>query len=466
MAGAPAGASETVGAPSLPAEPIGRSARHRRLPVAVLGAVVLAFVVLGTVIAVKTPAWESADEPAHVMNVEALASGHWYGIDSRCRIVRITPRIERSPECQGPEAQQAPLYYLVMAGWQRLTGVPVRHVTEPPPSAAYVFGLSKEFYAHHSSSAHRFLLWFRIPNVLIGSATVVLAFFACRLATRDQWSPVVAAALVAFEPRFLFLSAFVTNDNLVDLLGALLALVALWCSRRPSVARMAAVGAVVGLLVTTKLSTIPVAIVLLGLAAFVRPWKERLLGLAAGVGSALVVSSWYLVQNAVRYGDPLARAASSRYLDILGGVGTLLVPYRVTDPLHLVFLDVPSRVVKTVWYQSGWNQFHWSWPVDVAITAVVLACILSAVTRRGVPAKVSRVLGSLVLGGLLSVWVLAFQTATYQGRYALVALAAFAVWVALGLERWCLPVRFSLPTVAFAGCLVALSSDVLSVNWT
>ena len=63
-----------------------------------------------------------------------------------------------------------------------------------------------------------------------------------------------SGGLIAFMPHFVFLSAFVTNDNLVNLLGALLAFVALRYVITPSPWRMAWVGVVTGLLVTTKLS--------------------------------------------------------------------------------------------------------------------------------------------------------------------------------------------------------------------
>src|SRR6185437_3385584 len=45
-----------------------------------LGGVVLVFVIVTSIVAVKTPAWEANDEPGHVQNVESLVSGHWYSI--------------------------------------------------------------------------------------------------------------------------------------------------------------------------------------------------------------------------------------------------------------------------------------------------------------------------------------------------------------------------------------------------
>src|SRR5215207_6205553 len=72
---------------------------------------------------VATPAWEAADEPDHVKDVETLASGDWY---------RMEPGALR-------EAHQAPLYYAVLAAWQKTWHVPVR---TPRPAGAEFSPLS------------------------------------------------------------------------------------------------------------------------------------------------------------------------------------------------------------------------------------------------------------------------------------------------------------------------------------
>jgi len=185
------------------------------------------FVVLSAVIAIRTPAWESSDEPGHVQNIETLVGGHWY---------RMGPNT-------GNEAHQAPLYYIVMATWQRVSGQPAR--IPNPGDATFANHRSRGLFLHHTAADHRFLLWLRLPNVLLGAATILLTALAVRRLTSDPWTPVVAASIVAFTPRFVFLSAFVTNDNLVNLLGALLTFLAVGFLDRPTVWRIAAVGGTV-----------------------------------------------------------------------------------------------------------------------------------------------------------------------------------------------------------------------------
>ena len=173
-----------------------------------------------------------------------------------------------------------------------------------------------------------------------------------------------------------------TNDNLVNLLGAILTFVALRYALQPSRWRMAGVGVVVGLMMITKLSALPIALALVVLALMAAGWKRRAEFLGIGVAATLAISGWYFIQNTVRYGDPTARATSARYLAQLGGLGTFIgVPYRMGNPVSLVFDRVPDRLLNSFWYQSGWNQFSWPWPVNVLFSLVLVAA-LAGLTHR------------------------------------------------------------------------------------
>jgi hypothetical protein len=166
-------------------------------------------------------------------------------------------------------------------------------------------------FVKHRDADHRFLLWLRFPNVLLGAFTVLLTAAAVRLVTDVRWTPVVAAAVVPLTPRFLFLSAFVTNDNLANLLGALLMFFALWFVLRPTAGRMALLGGTVGLLVITKLSALPLAIVIVVVAVVARRgWLGGARLGVLGAVAALVVCGWYLVQNTHPYSLGIIERAS------------------------------------------------------------------------------------------------------------------------------------------------------------
>lgn len=49
------------------------------------------------------------------------------------------------------------------------------------------------------------------------------------------------------------------------------------------------------------------------------------------------------------------------------------------------------------------------------------------------------------MGALLSIWIVAFQTYTYEARIAFVGVPALATLAGLGVQRWRPPLRFLLP---------------------
>jgi hypothetical protein len=426
--------------------------------VPLLGIIVL-FVALSSFIAFKTPAWEAQDEPGHVANIESLVSGHWYGFNADCHPKRAIL------SCSGDEAQQAPLYYLLLAGWQVVTGqhaepVPVHDLTFTRDNAQ-----RSEFLVTHPDSG--LVRWLRVPNIAMGAGTVIIAFLIIRRLADDRWTPLVGAATLAFLPRFIFLAPFVTNDNLVVLLGSVLTYCAIRFVQQPSTRWMLTTGAVLGLLVTTKLSVLPLLLLIPVLAAFAPSWRQRALQFGWGSLATAAVCSWYLIQNSVRYGDPLARSATTKYLTAIGALGVSIgKPYVVSNPANLVLNLVPKRLVTSFWYSSGWGQFHWSAGVGFLVTFAVLALLVGLIHQH-IPVRVLVVLGSIAALSLASVWLLAFQTATaYGARYAYIGIAAIVAIVALSIQRWPVLLRWLLPAACLIGTLLAIHSDVLEIHWT
>ncbi len=440
------------------------SVRWARL---ILAGIIGVFIVLSAVVAVKTPAWESGDEPDHVKNIETIVAGHWYGMNlGHLHVIDFYhQRVNVTPVRSGSEAHQPPLYYLLLAGWQRAMDVPVLH---PNPGGRTFFqDLNRGVFSHHSNTDHQFLMWLRLPNVFLGALTILFTFFAAREVTEDTWTPLVAAAIVGFLPRFVFLSAFVTNDNLANLLAAVLVFLALRYVDRPTWWRIAGVGLTVGALIITKLSALPLAAVIVVLAFAQSRWRERARMVVIGFGSSVVVCGWYLIQNTVRYGSPLAGRASEEYLSKAGGLGTPFgVEYRVYDPIRHILFDVPERFVQVFWYGSGWSErFRWPWPIGLGFW-LLLAVTLCGLIRGSVSPQKLRLLVVVVVTAFLSVWIVAFQTATYDPRLALVGMPALGCLAALGVERLRPVVRWFLPLLCLGGTLFAIQTNVFAVNWS
>jgi hypothetical protein len=230
---------------------------------------------------------------------------------------------------------------------------------------------------------------------------------------------------------------------------------------------MVLVGSIVGLLVITKLSAMPLAAILIVLALMRRDWLRRAQLIVIGSAASVFVCSWYLIQNTYRYGSPLALGATQRYLAQVGGIGTSYgIPYRVTDPIRYILIDVPARFLDIFWYGSGWNEVdRWPWLVGLLFW-LVLALALVGLIGRHVSPKMLLVLGVVAGTGFLSVWIVAFQTATYDPRLALGGASALACLAALGLERRKLGVRFLFPLLLLGGTVFAIQTNVLAVHWS
>ena len=134
---------------------IGASLAGHVSPGRVLTLTLVCFALLSAGVLSLTPPWEANDEPDHVRNIEVLASGHWY---------RITPE-------SGFEPQQAPLYYLLLAAYQKLTRLPVRlpdgqlgPVADNQQHGNYLHNVSQD------GEDQRWLDLLRLPSIVFGAA--------------------------------------------------------------------------------------------------------------------------------------------------------------------------------------------------------------------------------------------------------------------------------------------------------
>lgn len=425
-------------------------------PVRVLAFVIVVFVGLSTLVAAWTAPWEANDEPDHVQNVVTLVRGEWY---------RIEPGA-------GLEPHQPPLYYMGMSVWFRAFGL--EPTIPSPPSSPGIFLGGPAFEHEYAGAAadKRRVRALRLPSIALGVATILLTFACARRLSNDPWTPVVAAAIVAGVPRFVFLSGSINNDNLVNALGALLALLAVyWVMEPPRTprARLLAAGAlglVLGALVLTKISTVPLAVgVALAVFFLARKLPERALLLTVAATAALLVCGWWLWRNYSWYGDPFTIETTTEYLR-----APIAVPGGDEAILTRVFSSIPEQFYESFFYTSGWNQFTWSFWGHFPYW-LLTACALASLAVRGRVARLSpelrraaAVLTMLLLGALASVWLIGTMAVASgaQGRLAFSGLAALGCLAALGLERLPIPVmaRFALPVLGLAGTLFALRQDV------
>jgi 4-amino-4-deoxy-L-arabinose transferase-like glycosyltransferase len=428
------------------------------------------FVVLGVIYSLVTPVLESSDEFDHYPYVQYVQMQHALPV--------------MDPQDPGPwrqEAGQPPLYYILMAGltsWIDTGDLAQvrwlnRHAFIGIPGQVG----NKNLIIHQPE--REALPWrgtvlavhmIRLASVVLGAVTVWLVWrVAAQLCPSSSWVPLTAAALTAFNPMFLFVSAAVNNDVLAALLGSL-ALLLLISNRKPKASLLADfwLGLVLGLGALTKVSLVAmIPLALLVVAS--RIWREhskaplsRRLRLIISRSSlviliVLAVAGWWYVRNYRLYGDLTGLEA---FIAILG---------RRAEPLTWRgLLGEFGTFRRTYWGLFGGVNVPAPEPVyafyDLLSLAGLVGLALRAWRRRRNGLGLWWVLA--LWAGLLFVallrWVLIYYS--FQGRLMFPGIAALSTFLALGLGEWFPPRRRPASGWAVSGVLLVLAAALPFVS--
>lgn len=181
------------------------------------------------------------------------------------------------------QAHQPPLFYVLHAGWSKATA------------------------ANLDSSDQGIKI--RFLNGLIGSVTVVGAFFLGLWAFRREDVGLVAATFVALLPMNAALSGALSNDPLLYCLCTwTLAFLAKGCVEGWCYGIALRVGLFCGLAILTKTTAVALFPVLM-LALFIGPNKPSAKQVAVCTAVIVLLSAPWLLRNQSLYGDPLAISA-------------------------------------------------------------------------------------------------------------------------------------------------------------
>ena len=407
-----------------------------------LALVLVAFLGLGLAYSVTMPIFEASDEMHHYRFVEHLRLTGQLPV----QIGGVPKNLPRQ------EASQPPLYYALMAGisWWTLQQpaeiTPNPHSTTGVPLALdnknMVLHTPAETFPYRGPALTVHVL--RSASLLLSATSIALAYaLALRVTGGSRALAAAVAALSAFIPMFIFISASVNNDNLVTAVSALAVLLMLrMLQGEHDWRQFAMLGAVLGVAALSKLSALGL-FGLLGFTCLILAWRERALwrylgrGLLAG-GIAFIIAGWWYLRNLALYGellgtDAMLRAAGKRpgsydawallseleglrinFWGLLGGVNLLLPSYyyRLYDALTL--LAVAGLVVLLV------RRWRGKADLDAASLALVT-------------------LWPLVVGVSLVRWTL--MTMASQGRLLFPALGCLSLLLVLGLSslvprRW------------------------------
>jgi hypothetical protein len=417
-----------------------------RVVVAVMTVIVAGFLAIGTLYALRTPEWQSPDEPAHYNYAAQVAT-------KGC-----------CPVLQPGDWDAAKLEQLKSEGFPEGADVSAIQYEDHQPPAFYLLA-SLVFTVSRGS-----LLALRLLSLAIGAGVIVAVYTAlARLLPYHKPVALAGAAFVAFLPEYIAISASANNDSLSILVVSILAVSALTYlgnpvlsdrkgkvlpldeARRP---HAAALGGITGVAYLTKLTIYLPSVVLVAVAVLLRwrierrsvRWLFAQIGWSAGMSIAFGLPWW--AHNASVYGWPDIFGLQRHDAVVVGQP-------RTADLVSKVGMGEYLRDYVTTVYHSSIGQFGWmgvpmpdkfylgvglfllfSLAGLILLTRVGLAVrrfpmVAEPPQRAGVWALVGLSLASIA--GLVE-YNFTFQQ--FQGRYLFPMLTPFAGVVAAGLHGW------------------------------
>jgi len=413
--------------------------------------ILLAYLVIGALFALRTPDWQAPDEPAHYNYVAQVAGG------------RLLPVIKTGDwDNQYLEDLKASGFAVGL-----LSNLDtVRYENHQPP---LYYWLAAPLYLLTNGS----LFVLRLYSVLLGTVTVALSYAISRemVPARPQIALAVMA-LVAFLPQHLHMMASVNNDALA---GVIIALILLATLRYLKDAGSSAtqLGVLVGLAFIIKTTAYFMAGVVL--LAIILHWHKRQAKCnqlfrslwQVSWPAALFALLWW-GRNLMVYGFP-------DFLGLARHDAIVVGQKRTADFIAEIGVGPYLQHGLTTTFKSFWGQFGWmAAPMDGALPHIYTVLLLLALvaisgllihlfwlhhmthltTNTIRKPNLPDVQGTLwLIIGLMMFFALAqfvFYNTTFvqlQGRYLFTALIPLAIGMASGVDTW---QRLLLPWFAWA----------------
>jgi 4-amino-4-deoxy-L-arabinose transferase-like glycosyltransferase len=272
--------------------------------------IMAAFLVLGMAYSVINPLYEATDELRHYRFVRVIAT------------TGSLP-VQGQEPCRS-QSHHPPLFYAIGAAATFWIDSGRDLCFNPPENPfwnyrywevgvdnknQYLHGADESFPWYGDALAAHIV---RGMNVLIGLGVVWLAWAIVQAAwPRRRGTALAAAALVAFNPMFLYMAGAINNDVIAAFSGAavLYACIRLWRSPGGLTWRWGLMmGGLYGLALMSKFNLAAVLLIIEVTLTWIawrrkqwRQWVVMNLGL---ILAAFVVAGWWFVRNQVLYGEP------------------------------------------------------------------------------------------------------------------------------------------------------------------
>jgi 4-amino-4-deoxy-L-arabinose transferase-like glycosyltransferase len=403
----------------------------RRWPPIAFLVLLAGFMLCAATYSIAAPLWEASDESEHFQYVVYLLMQH--------ALPAHLPTIQPNGNS---EANQPPLYYVLAAPLAagldlsdaaRIRLNPRMGWENDPAGILATAHLLDEGWPYHGAflAAHRL----RLLSTLLGALTLVLTSAIPRESTQDRRLALLAAAVLALLPGFLFASATIDNDALANVLGAALLLIVVAAPRLGSARATLLFGVASALALLTKLDLLP--LIGLGILWLIRQsphrqWLRACVHLTLPILPAFAYWVWR-VQTGERN---LVGARVTLPPPLPGSTGPLdwSLPWHFTVDMWVSLLGVFGRqnVFMPPWLYALYGI--------VAVGGLLFALVLQRNSPSGAEPSSRRLLWAWLAVAFLAIlgrFVLLTgpRTGYDSSRFLYPALPAFATLVACGLQQ-------------------------------
>ncbi|MCS7061724.1 MAG: phospholipid carrier-dependent glycosyltransferase [Anaerolineae bacterium] len=408
----------------------------------VMVVLVMVHLALGAAYSLNTPIWESYDENGHYAYARYIA------------LHRALPLVGRRLTPQFDESHQPPLYYALIA--PVIGAVDTSDNLQPRFAYGLRWGVVPEreidrFPYRGTALALRLA---RLVTLVLSSAGVVLTFVAAKTFFPDRMrAALLATAIYAVWPMFLFLSGVISNDPAISLFGSLTLAVAagLWVTPDPRARRKFYVALAFALAGAALTKDSAIALFLFaGLVVALQLWRDRRLGWSS-VRPALthfLALLAVLCMLAVILSDGRVVRQFDSALDMTAGLVTTALPDQpdllsIGLPLSLGAFEGLPHVAQFV-FRTTIGAFGWGtvgmpevW-YDILIAPALAALLGLALALRQRPLRVPILLALLfvVCVGLAPFVrsVISNDFSLLIGRFLMPALSGAAILTAIGWD--------------------------------
>jgi 4-amino-4-deoxy-L-arabinose transferase-like glycosyltransferase len=428
--------------------------------------ILIGYLVLALGFSVVNPIYESTDEL------------HQF------RYVRYLQEFRALPEQRADQpriqAHHPPLYYLIAALTTSLIPPDRPALYEPVHNPYYGYRYweinndNKNRYLHGPDEQWPYsgvVLMVHIArwiNIIIGALMVWVTYRLAFTVFPDRKSlAAAAAAVVAFNPQFLFMSGAVNNDVIAGLFGSILLWIGVTIIRYGLTTRRSILLALAFAFALMAKFNLAFALPLVELALLLAVWPQRdwrnfVKANLFIVFFVVIIAGWWFVRNTQLYGEP---TGVQRMNELWGGRNP-------AESLDLAISEIPYAW-SSFWGRFGYGQIPlpdaiYTGALIVALiglAGLIVAFVRKQFDRVQIKQLVLVIFSALLFAAALFGYMLS-STAGPMGRFYFPGLSAFGLLLALGwttlldltsrnTQHATRITHYFIPVAAFAFALVA-----------